>query len=572
MTASRQAIVDVAEICVRHGITDVVVSPGSRSAPLTLALARHPDMDCRVIVDERAAAFVALGMAQQKGKPALLVCTSGTAALNYGPAVAEAYYQQIPLLIFTADRPPEWLEQRDNQTIRQHGLYGEHCRAFFELPVETTHPDAAWHAGRIVSEAIITSQMRPAGPVHVNVPQREPLYTRQPFNYRKDVKIILPAFPKRKLDPECWPDLSAEWGGAKRKMLLIGMLKPGTVTPKNLQRLQESGDVLVLSDVTANYAAATPVAHFDIILSSTERKLRQALAPDLLITIGGAMVSTSLKRFLREHKPPHHWHIEPSTAAMDTYQSLTRILQCDEDDFLGDLVASLSADSHQTDGPPGSFIRLWQEREQAAASALRRFLAEARFCELQALQIVFEMLPPQSKLQLGNSSIVRLASLLTVPVSKGMQVNANRGTSGIDGTVSTAVGAALVADTMTTLITGDLGFFYDRNALWQEDLPKHLRIIVFNNFGGGIFRILDGSRDQDELDVFFEASHNLNAEVTAREHGLNYFSAANLRDLQAVLSDFFAPTGMTALLEVKFDKHQNAEEFLQFKSRVRKIP
>ena len=187
-----QAVYNIAEICARHGITDVVLSPGSRSAPLTLAFARHPELTVRVVPDERAAAFIGLGIAQAQRRAVALVCTSGTAGLNYAPAVAEAFFQQIPLLIFTADRPPEWIDQLDGQTIRQHNLYGAHAKGAFEFPVDTAHADAKWHSARIVNEAINLAQAAPAGPVQVNVPLREPFYPKagEEIRYEQDVKII----------------------------------------------------------------------------------------------------------------------------------------------------------------------------------------------------------------------------------------------------------------------------------------------------------------------------------------------------------------------------------------------
>ena len=187
-----QAVYNIAEICAQHGITDVVLSPGSRSAPLTLAFARHPNLTVRVVPDERAAAFIALGMAQAQRRAVALVCTSGTAGLNYAPAVAEAFFQQIPLVIFTADRPPEWIDQLDGQTIRQRNLFGAHAKGAFEFPVETSHPDAKWFSARLVNEAINLAQAAPAGPVQVNVPLREPFYPKagEEIEYDKDVKII----------------------------------------------------------------------------------------------------------------------------------------------------------------------------------------------------------------------------------------------------------------------------------------------------------------------------------------------------------------------------------------------
>ena len=187
-----QPVVNIAEICARKGVENVVLSPGSRCAPLTIAFARHPKLTVRTVSDERAAAFIALGMAQTTGKPTVLICTSGTAALNYAPAVAEAFFLQVPLLVLTADRPPEWIDQLDGQTIRQQQVYGQHIKRSFDFPVALENPDAVWHTERMVSEALNEAVAYPAGPVHINVPLREPFYPADGENlqYGTEVKVI----------------------------------------------------------------------------------------------------------------------------------------------------------------------------------------------------------------------------------------------------------------------------------------------------------------------------------------------------------------------------------------------
>ena len=568
MTASKQSVIDIAEICARHGISNAIISPGLRSAPLTLAFARHPGLICRVLVDERSAAFVALGISQQKCQPTVLISTSGTAALNYTPALAEAFYQQIPLLIFTADRPPEWIDQRDNQTIHQHRVYGDHCKAFFSMPVDTDHPDATWHAGRVISEAIIASQTRPYGPVHVNVPLREPLIDQTTAKSQSAIKIIKSGDTKRALAEQVWPELLDEWQQAKSKVIVLGMSKPGTYDADVLQQLSDMQDVVILADVLSGLNGYYPHAHFDMILGKNDSELLRSLAGELLITTGAAIISKHLKLFLRENQPQYHWHVEPGDGCPDTYKSLTRVLPCDESVFFRSLALKVQNKVSVSDN---SFSQKWQDAEEQTAIMLANFLAEAPFCELSALQTVLNELPENSNLQLGNSGIVRMVSLLTLPVEKNIRVNANRGTSGIDGTVSTAVGAALASSEMTTLVTGDLAFFYDRNGLWQQQLPVNLRIIVFNNGGGGIFRILEDVREQPELEIYFEAGQKITAENTARDHGLEYMSATDQELLQNQLAFFFSDKSKPAILEVRFDKYKNAEASLAFKARMKEI-
>ena len=209
-------------------ISDIIISPGSRSAPLTLAFLRHPKLKCRTIVDERSAAFIALGLAQQTKKPVGLVCTSGTAGLNYGPAVAEASYQKIPLLIFTADRPPEWIDQNDGQTIDQREMYGKRCRGYFELPVDDTHPDANWYCERITSEAINKSLWPTPGPVQVNVPLREPLYPKSDFKYQSDAKIISHLPAQNVLLKNTWNEIASVWAESNKILIVAGIQSPNS--------------------------------------------------------------------------------------------------------------------------------------------------------------------------------------------------------------------------------------------------------------------------------------------------------------------------------------------------------
>lgn len=561
----RQGIINIAEICAQKQVRQVVFSSGSRSAPLVLSFARHPNFTIHTVVDERSAAFVALGIAQQTQQPVALVCTSGTAVLNYGPAVAEAFYQQIPLLLLTADRPPEWLDQQDNQTIRQCDAFRQHCRAAYELPVEESHPDALWHIERIVSDAINKTRWPVPGPVHVNVPLREPLYPTTDFQYTSDVKTI--AIANTHTAFEDWQALDALWQTSDKKLIVAGMHAPDAQLSRSLGAIQKEFDIPVLCDVTANLPEATQIAHFDALLYSENADLRDTLTPDFLITFAGPLVSKSLKQFLRQVKPPHHWRIQTDFECIDTYQSLTRIVPCPPADFF----TQLSERQPERGERQKRYFSHWQTAESRAMQAIESFFTEAPFCELSAMQTVLQRLPRESLLQLGNSSIVRWASYVGVPTERNINVNSNRGTSGIDGTVSTAVGAALTTDKITTLIVGDLAFFYDRNGLWHEPLPANLRIIMFNNHGGGIFRMLDGSKELPELEAHFEVAHDLSAEDTANMHNLEYAVCDAMATLKRALSGFFEAKDRPAILEIRFDKTVNSEAFFKFQKIMREI-
>ena len=563
-----QAVYNIAEICARHGITDVVLSPGSRSAPLTLAFARHPDLTVRVVPDERAAAFIGLGIAQAQRRAVALVCTSGTAGLNYAPAVAEAFFQHIPLVIFTADRPPEWIDQLDGQTIRQRNLYGAHAKGEFEFPVDTTHADAKWHSARIVNEAINLAQAAPAGPVQVNVPLREPFYPKagEGIVYEQDVRITHTQDSNPTLSPAEILGLRQQLRAAGRVVVVAGQQpsNPGLLTA--LYEFAQARQVPIVGDIIANVGEVAAVQRQDIFLSGLSKDDRTALKPDLLITFGQSLISKSLKLFLRDAAPAQHWHLQAAGEAADTFRSLTRVVRVQPTVFFQQLLEG---------GTPGEIPEgalSWQQADAAAAVFLQQFFTDGTqpFNEFSAFRHALAALPEATALHLANSMAVRYANILGLPQGHQIEVFANRGTSGIDGCTSTAVGAALAQPQRpVVLMTGDVAFFYDRNAFWHNYPLPNLRVVLFNNHGGGIFRIIDGPRQQPELDEFFETRQLLTAENTARDFNLRYFPVSSYAELEAALPVFFAAETGAAILEVFTDSKTNAAFFEEYRSAVK---
>ncbi|MCX6050014.1 MAG: 2-succinyl-5-enolpyruvyl-6-hydroxy-3-cyclohexene-1-carboxylic-acid synthase [Chloroflexi bacterium] len=553
-----------AQICAEKGVQHFIISPGSRSAPLTIALSRHPQIACRIVYDERSAAYVALGMAQQLGQPVGLLCTSGTATLNYGPAVTEAFYQQIPLLVFTADRPPEWIDQQDNQAIHQTGLYEPHCRGSYELPVEFNHPDARWFATRILAQAIDHCQAPTPGPVHINVPLREPLYT--PVTEQPAPPIIQTMAHHFQLTEPAWTELISLWQRARRKLIIGGMHAANPTLQASLRALSADPTVAVIGDITANlYPDGTQLYHSDMILGTRNAAMIEQLQPDLVITFGGQYISKYLRGLLRLHPPRAQWHLQLEGNPVDTLQCLTHVIPMRPVDFFPALQQRIQPSSR------GDYGAFWQALEEQTAAKLTKFLQTAPFGEFQAVQQVMQALPADSHLQIGNSMPIRYANFIGhIPGRALAQINANRGTSGIDGTVSTTVGAALASSALTTLITGDLAFFYDRNGLWQPDLPKNLRVVILNNHGGGIFQIIDGPNQlaPDELRTYFLTPQPLTARRTAEDHQCDYYFVDKRTDLTAALADFFAPRARAAILEIETDMQINTQVFEQFRALV----
>jgi 2-succinyl-5-enolpyruvyl-6-hydroxy-3-cyclohexene-1-carboxylate synthase len=583
----------IACLCVDKGISDFIVAPGSRSAPLTAALAQQPGLRCRVVYDERSAGYLALGLAQQSGRPVGLVCTSGTAAINLAAALVEAFYQQVPLLALTADRPPEWLDQQDNQAIHQREIYEPHVRASYELALEMEHPDAVWHALRVLNEAIDLARGPLPGPVHVNVPLREPLYPelarseignhpgpwqagsedRRGTGQSGGVAVrrihIMPAAPQ--LTERAWDELLVSWLLATRKLIVAGMHPADHGLRSALGSLGGRPDVAVIADITANlFPDGTPLHHADAILGAKQPETLRRVQPDLVISFGGPITSKYIKQFMRSSAPAApHWRIQPAGVAPDTYQTVTHVLPMQPADFFAELArrsAALPATSN--------YAADWQRLEAAAARRIEAFLAAADFGEFRAVQQVMTALPATSRLQLGNSMPVRYANLVGHAGHRLASVNSNRGTSGIDGAVSTAVGAALAGGDLTTLLVGDLGFFYDRNGLWHPNVPANLRIVLLNNHGGGIFDIIDGPNrlPPDLHQTYFLTRQPLTAGRTAADHGLDYQHAADDASLEAALADFFAPRPRAALLEIETEMAVNSQVFRAFKEMIATLP
>lgn len=579
-----QPIVNLAELLYQKGIRHVIVCPGSRSAPLTLAVARHPTLHTRVMADERSAGFVALGMALQSNRPVAIICTSGSAVYNLSPAVAEAFFQQIPLLLLTADRPHEWLHQQDGQTMDQVGVFGAQVKRSYDLPADYGHSDARWFIERTVNEAVWLSQLAPAGPVHINVPLREPFYPaadeRMEFG---PVRIIDTLTAEPVLAPETWHRLLNEWDESERTLIAVGQMPRNPALLGILQTISEETGVPVLGEITSNLPDnGLFITHSDTILTGLSDETATALRPDLLITFGNSFLARNLKTFFRDaasHRSAsdgqnayRHWHIQPATDRIrDPFQSLTTLIPAEPFAFLEKLFADidyqqfLQGDDEDESHP---FFNTWQLAERKAAKRVAQTLAAPNqpLTDWMAVQAILEQLPENSVLHLANSMPVRYANLCGLSHRQRISVSANRGVSGIDGCLSTALGAALLTDQIVTLLIGDIAFFYDRNALWSAPIPANLRIVLLNNDGGHIFRMIDGPGRQPELETYFETPHGYTARNTADDAGITYQACSSAALLATLLPDFFKPGKTASLLELTTDKQENQEQFNHYKT------
>ena len=549
MHTDKKGIRLLVAICKAKGLKDIVISPGSRNAPLVIEFTRDAAFRCLVVPDERSAAFVALGIAQQSGFPTAVICTSGSAPLNYSPALAEAYYQRIPLVAITADRPAEWIGQSDGQAINQQDIFKNFVRRSVTLPQEPTDEADFWYLQRIVSETLDMAMGAVKGPVHLNVPLREPLY-RQETAEEQTLKLPSSLKIQSSLTNEVVEMLADKWNNCKRKMIICGGLAPSNPVQEILAKFIDDPSLIILTESTSNLNLHQSVDCIDRVLATISKTEEKDLAPDLLITLGGPGVSKKIKAFIRRHKPVHHWHLDPDDLHIDTYQSLTYHIPLEPDAFLNQLNENVTP-------LISAYRKDWLDKDGIAEVAHQDYLVDLQWSDMKVFEMVLQNLPEGSDLQMGNSTPVRYIQLYKA--FKQLNYFGNRGTSGIDGCVSTAVGAAISSGKLTTLVVGDMAFFYDTNGLWHHHVPANLRIILINNGGGGIFRIIEGPPSVPELEEYFETRHQLNAKNIAATFGLDYSSCSSFNELEERLPLLYVETAQASILEIFTPYEENAE-------------
>jgi 2-succinyl-5-enolpyruvyl-6-hydroxy-3-cyclohexene-1-carboxylate synthase len=535
----------IIEIFAARGIHQIVISPGSRNAPLTIGFASNDTFECLSIADERSAAFFALGIAQQTQKPVALLCTSGSALLNYYPAFAEAFYSQIPLIVVSADRPHDKIDIGDGQTIRQENVFANH--SLFNANLQE---NVSLENDQLINEAISKAIIE-KGPVHINVPFEEPLYeTTQ--------ELVV----KSQIIPEIHPieevkDVSAfakKWNAASKKMILVGVNNPNTISQEIVNWMGNDPSVIVLTETTSNLHHENFISNIDTIITPFTASDFEDFQPDILLTFGGMVVSKRIKGFLRKYKPKAHWHVD-ALRAYDTFGALTHHFKAEPNSFFERLMPLTQRieSQYQSD---------FLEIKKARQIKQEIYLSKIPFSDFKAFDIIMMNLPQHSMLQISNSSAIRYAQL--VEIHPSISVFCNRGTSGIDGSTSTAVGAAFASDRQAVFISGDISFLYDSNGLWNQYIPKNFKIILVNNGGGGIFRILPGHEETPVFNRFFETSHCLTAEHLAKMYQFSYFTASTETGLEESLKQLFSENNQPAILEIFTPTLLNDGILLQF--------
>lgn len=554
--SDKENILQLVALLKAHEVRNIVLCPGSRNTPLTHTLANHPFFTCHAVTDERSAGFFALGLSLNGGKPAAVCCTSGTALLNIHPAVAEAYYQQIPLVVISADRPAAWIGQMDGQTLPQPGVFGSLVKCSVDLPEIHTDEDR-WYCNRLVNEALLELNHHGKGPVHINVPISEPLF-RFTTEELPEVRVI-ERYQGLNVYDKAYDDLIARLNRYTRRMMVVGQMNLIYLFERKICK-QLYKHFAWLTEHTGNRTVpGIPIKNFDaIIYSLPEGSAEQArMLPELVITYGGHIVSKRLKQLLRKHPPKEHWHVSLDGKVCDTFCSLTTVIEMDPFEFL-EKIAFLM------ENKPTDFPRRWE--------TLSKQLPEPAFAysQMAAIGALIKNIPAESSLHLANSSTVRYAQLF--PIAETVEVCCNRGTSGIEGSLSTAVGYAYLSKRLNFVAIGDLSFFYDMNALWNASVRPNLRILLLNNGGGEIFQSLPGLEMNERTHRFVTARHTTTAEAWATARGFRYTAVHDADELQAAMADFTQPTETDAPLfvEVFTDKAEDVRLLKEYYHSLRK--
>ena len=544
----------ITDLCFKKNIKNIVISPGSRNAPLTLGFNLNPYFKTYSIVDERAAAFFALGIAQQIKFPVILVCTSGSALLNYYPAISEAYYSNIPLVILSADRPEKLLNIGDGQTINQKNVFNKNIGYSENLNQNDNYFLNLFGLRDNNQEKInkaLNFSIEKQSPVHINIPFSEPLYEITNSLSVDSINKI------PRLNNENVKKVSSfrnKWQNSIKKIILIGLSSPDLLSEKSIDLLAGDSSLLVLTENTSNVYHPSFCNKIDQLIAPLTNNELKEFRPEILITIGGMIISKKIKAILRDNKPNEHWHIGIHEAN-DTFFCLTKHFKTSPNNIISNLYENFNDNG-------SDFYNKWDLVISKRKEKHKEYLSNLIYCDFKVFDYVLNSIPSKSMLQVSNSSAIRYTQLFDLDSS--INVFCNRGTSGIDGSTSTAVGAASVFKGNTVFITGDLSFFYDSNALWNNFIPSNFRVILINNKGGGIFKILTKDNNTELFKKFFETKHDLYAKDLCNMYGFEYFTSNNEDTLKNVLNDFYNESEKPRLLEVITDNEYNQDYLLNY--------
>lgn len=568
MDTSKKNCRIVLDLLLEKGIYDIVYSPGSRNAPLLIGINSRKEFKTYQCVDERTAGFVALGIAIAKQKPVALCCTSGTALYNYGPAVAEAFYQNVPLILLTADRPIEWIDQDDSQTLIQPGALQNIVKQSFDIPEDATFSsDSNWFVNRTVNEAINLATANLPGPVHINIRLSNPLSDIIQYNHHESTRVI------ENIEDSTLSDktfrLLADRLYDKKILIVAGFMAPNDALNKILLKFLKLHNVRICCETLSNLHLPGDPYAVDRILNIVElfedsKKIYESLRPDVIISIGGALVSRKLKEFIRIYPPNEIWTLGDTRHGVDCFKNLSKHINVKPSAFFSGIYKYLRkyASKQLTGTIQSDYKKVWNTIYLDSIERDHRFFNHFNsWSELNAFKYILNSLPTHYNLFLSNGTPVRYGQLF----SKNMPhaVYSNRGVSGIDGTNATALGISCAYAGKTLLITGDLSFGYDTGILGLDNLNSKLKIIVINNNGGGIFRFIKTTKDLDCREEMFCADSHLPIKGLADAYNWKYYNVSDMHSLQSNFNDFIN-SDEKGIMEIMVNPEVSSKHLLDY--------
>lgn len=538
----RKVVAQLFGLLSRYGVEEVVCSPGSRNAVLIGVADQCLELKKTVVIDERSAAFIALGKAMVSRKPVALVCTSGTALLNYAPAVAEAYYQGIPIIVISADRPSEWIDQDDSQTIRQYGAFTNFVKASYDLNGDEGSQDYVWFSNRIFNEGLMACLDDKMGPVHFNI------------HLNGNIKEGLPSVDKvRKVSvvkplPRVSNELIKQYvdfASDKKIMFVAGFMQPDNKLQTAVSRLAKLPNVSILAETLSNLHLESENYVIDPVFFSSE-SVDKNLVPDIVISCGGALISRKLKEFLRNNPPAEHWSFNQSDCLIDCFKSLSVKFEIDPAPFLSTFAKLLNRKHTQPQNNAQCYRYKadWHE----ARCAVKKNISSLPWCDLSALNIVLNTIPRETNLFLSNGTAVRYAQIIPYRITHATY--SNRGVSGIEGSTSTAVGASTVYENLTCLITGDMSFSYDVSALGYDSIGANMLIVVLDNGGGDIFRFIGATKNLSFREKYLCCPRPVPFRQLAEGYGWKYYYSNGFKSLRRTLNEILHSGKLPAILHM----------------------
>lgn len=556
----------IIELMFAHGVRTAYCSPGSRNTPLLLAADACRELAKRVVVDERSAAFQAYGCALVEKRPVALICTSGTAVLDYAPAVAEAYYSGIPLIVVSADRPREWIDQDDSQTIRQYGVLDHFVKGSYDVRAipegsarEYTE-EVMWTVNRTVNEAMLKALDGKPGPVHINVQLSEPLGGLEEMDSAlMSERTVMLASQAESLPQEAVRQLADVAAGAKI-LLVAGFLAPDHRLDRAVRMFASYPNVTVMAETLANLHDPQPLSTMvDSVLCDMTEEQKREMRPDLVISMGGALVSRMLKQYLRDYPPRFHWSIGHSNYFCDCFKALTHRIDVAAAPFLRQLCGAMR--KTRRDAEAGYAAR-WLELRKRSLSLSREYIDRSPWSDLKALDYVLTN-GRFDNIFVSNGTAVRYSQL--IPHSSHAEY-CNRGVSGIDGSTSTAVGGAWAYKGTTCLISGDISWLYDSGASALGDMPYDMRIVVLENSGGGIFRFIKSTSGipEEKLERYFCVNDLPQIADIAEAYGIDTMTVADMDQLRSGMQWLAERSGFPRLLVVSTPPKESAEVLTRY--------